>query len=74
MDEAVRNMCHLGGARRAQALRMASTTPAEALGLGAELGRIAPGYRASVTLLGDDLHALGTIVDGQLPDGGRASG
>ena len=22
----------------------------------------------------DDLHALGTIVDGQLPDGGRASG
>ncbi len=64
MDEAVRNMCRLGGARRAQALRMASTTPAEALGLGADLGRIAPGQRASVTLLTHELEACGTIVDG----------
>ncbi len=74
MDEAVRNMCRLGGAHQAQALRMASTTPAEALGLGAELGRIAPGYRASVTLLSDDLHALGIIVDGQVHDGIGTSG
>ncbi|WP_432256392.1 N-acetylglucosamine-6-phosphate deacetylase [Limimaricola sp. AA108-03] len=74
MDEAVRNMCRLGGAQRAQALRMASTTPAEALGLGGDLGRIAPGQRASVTLLTHELEACGTIVDGQLPDGGRAPG
>ncbi len=64
MDEAVRNMCRLGGAHRAQALRMASTTPAEALGLGADLGRIAPGQRASVTLLTPELEACGTVVDG----------
>ncbi|MCP1169943.1 N-acetylglucosamine-6-phosphate deacetylase [Limimaricola litoreus] len=64
MDEAVRNMCRLGGASRAQALRMASTTPAEALGLGADLGRIAPGQRASITLLTRDLEACGTVVDG----------
>lgn len=66
MDEAVRNMCRLGGARPAQALRMAATTPAEVLGLGQELGRIAPGHRASVTLLDQDLHATGVVVDGQV--------
>ena len=64
MNEAVRNMCRLTGASRAQALRMAATTPAEALGLGQELGRIAPGMRASITLLSHDLEACGTIVDG----------
>ena len=64
MDEAVRNMSRLAGAGRAQALRMAATTPAEALGLGHALGRIAPGMRASITLLSHDLEACGTMVDG----------
>ncbi|SDF02644.1 N-acetylglucosamine-6-phosphate deacetylase [Limimaricola pyoseonensis] len=64
MDEAVRNMIGMGGATRAEALRMASTTPAAALGLGHELGRVAPGYRASLTLLDDDLEVLGVVVDG----------
>ena len=46
----------------------------EALGLGGELERIFPGQRASVTLLTHELEPCGTIVDGQLPDRGRASG
>ncbi len=64
MDEAVRNMIRFGGAGRAPALQMASTTPAELLGLGAELGRIAPGFRASMTFLDRDLRASGGLVDG----------
>jgi len=46
-------------------LRMASLYPAAYLGLDGELGRIAPGYRADLTLLGPDLSALATWVDGE---------
>ncbi|MEM7025511.1 MAG: amidohydrolase family protein, partial [Pseudomonadota bacterium] len=37
------------------ALRMASTTPATFLGLDDQIGRIAPGHRADLVLLDDDL-------------------
>ena len=43
---------------------MASRAPAEFLGLGGELGRIAPGYRASLVLLDDDLAVTETWIDG----------
>ena len=65
MDEAVRNMIRLGGARPAEALRMASGVPARALGLEQELGRIAPGMRASLTLFDADLRAAGVVIDGR---------
>ena len=46
------------------ALHMASRAPAEFLGLGGELGRIAPGYRASLVVLDDDLAVIETFIDG----------
>lgn len=68
MIEAVRNMMRLAGVSQADALRMASTTPAHALGLGEALGRIAPGFRASLTLLDEALAVQGVMVDGRLLD------
>jgi N-acetylglucosamine-6-phosphate deacetylase len=64
MAAAVRNTVNHLGLPVEAALRMASRAPAEFLGLGGELGRIAPGYRASLVLLDDDLHVQATWVDG----------
>lgn len=69
MDEAVRNMIRFAGTPPQDALAMAATTPARALGLESELGRIAPGYRASFALCDDALSALATISDGVLLHG-----
>jgi N-acetylglucosamine-6-phosphate deacetylase len=43
---------------------MASQYPADYLGLGHELGRIAPGYRANLALLDDRMHIRRTWIDG----------
>lgn len=64
MASAVRNCVHHLGLPLEAALHMASRAPAEFLGLGDELGRIAPGYRASLVLLDDDLGAVATWIDG----------
>lgn len=64
MIEAVRNMVRFTGISPADALRMASTAPADALGLDKELGRIAPGFRAGLTLLDVGLTVQGVIADG----------
>ena len=64
MASAVRNsVAHLGLPLEA-ALRMASRSPAEFLGLGHELGRVAPGHRADLVLLDDDLCVVETWIDG----------
>lgn len=63
-DECVGTMIRHRAATPTQALRMASGNPARALGLGDELGAIAPGYRASLTLLNDEFRAQGVVVDG----------
>jgi N-acetylglucosamine-6-phosphate deacetylase len=64
MAAAVRNTIeHLGMPLEA-ALHMASGAPAEFLGLGDELGRIVPGYRANLVLLDDDLEVVETWIDG----------
>jgi len=65
MDEAVRNMIRLTGASEGEALLMASTNAARAIGVEGELGQIKPGYRASMTLLTGGLEATGVMVDGQ---------
>jgi len=44
---------------------MASEYPAEFLGLGSELGVIAPGRRANLALLDDSLHVVRTWIDGR---------
>ena len=46
-------------------LRMASRYPAEFLRLGHELGRIAPGYRANLALLDEQLNVVETWIDGR---------
>ncbi len=64
MASAVRNAVRHLGLDAPTALRMASTNPAEFLGLGEELGRIAPGRRANLVLLDDNLEVQGTWIDG----------
>lgn len=68
MDEAVRNMTSLAGVQVAEALDMASGRAARALGLGGVLGRVEPGYRASLTCLDASLRAVAVMVDGAWPD------
>ena len=48
----------------AEAARMASEYPAEFLGLGHELGRIAPGYRANLVLMDDECNVRKTWIEG----------
>ncbi|MGO9946607.1 MAG: N-acetylglucosamine-6-phosphate deacetylase [Steroidobacteraceae bacterium] len=64
MATAVRNAVSLLDLDITEAARMASEYPAEFLGLGHELGRIAPGYRANLTLLNDDLKVQRTWIEG----------
>jgi N-acetylglucosamine-6-phosphate deacetylase len=67
MATAVRNAVSLLDLSIVEAVRMASEYPAEFLGLGHELGRIAPGYRANLALLDDDLKVRRTWIDGVSP-------
>jgi N-acetylglucosamine-6-phosphate deacetylase len=65
MATAVRNCVKLLGVPLADALRFASRTPAEFLGLGSRLGRIAPNYRADMVALDStDVRVLGTYLSG----------
>ena len=64
MASAVHNAVTMLGLDITQAAAMASTNPAAFLRLDHELGRIAPGYRASLTLLDDDLRVTQTWIDG----------
>jgi N-acetylglucosamine-6-phosphate deacetylase len=65
MASCVRNAVHMLGVPLAQAVRMASQWPAEFLGLGNELGRIAPGWRASLVAADEELQVLDTWIDGR---------
>jgi len=65
MASCVRNAIQMLGVPLAQAARMASQWPAEFLGLGEELGRIAPGYRANLVATDDELRVLETWIDGR---------
>jgi N-acetylglucosamine-6-phosphate deacetylase len=64
MATAVRNAVRLLDLGIAEAARMASEYPAAFLGLGGELGRIAPGYRANLVLVDDDLQVKRTWIEG----------
>jgi N-acetylglucosamine-6-phosphate deacetylase len=63
MAGAVRNAVDLLGVPLADALMMGSRNPAEFLRL-QNLGRIAPGQRASLVMLDDRLQVHGTWIDG----------
>jgi len=64
MASAVRNAMGLLDLELPDAVNMASRNPAAFLRLDRELGRIAPGYRADLVLLDDDLGVLETWIDG----------
>ena len=64
MAAAVRNAVSLLGLDIVEAARMASEYPAEFLGLGSELGRIAPGYRANLVLMDDEFTVQKTWIEG----------
>jgi N-acetylglucosamine-6-phosphate deacetylase len=65
MASCVRNAVSMLGLPLPEAVRMASLYPARFLGLDRELGRIAPGYRASLVLADDELRVLDTWIDGR---------
>jgi N-acetylglucosamine-6-phosphate deacetylase len=65
MASAVRNCVNLLGVPLTTALRFASAHPAEFLGLGHRLGKLAPGYRADMVALdGAAIEVLDTWVAG----------
>jgi N-acetylglucosamine-6-phosphate deacetylase len=64
MATAVRNAPDMLDVDLAEAARMASLYPAQFLGLGNELGRIAPGYRANLVLVDEHVNVLQTWIDG----------
>ena len=65
MASAVRNTVNTLGVSLTDALRMASANPAEFLNLGAGVGRIAPGQRADLVLLDEELQVLRSWIAGQ---------
>lgn len=65
MASAVRNSVRRLGLPLPEVLRMASLAPAAFLRLDHELGRIAPGYRASLVLLDEGLDVQQTWIDGE---------
>ncbi len=75
MASAVRNCVRLLGLSLTDALRFASTHPAQFLGLGAKLGRIAPGLRADLVALNcETVEVHHTWVAGECASISRVSG
>jgi N-acetylglucosamine-6-phosphate deacetylase len=68
MATAVRNAVNLAQLPAEDALRAASLTPAQFLGLEHERGALIPGARADLVALTDDLRAVATWVGGQSDD------
>ena len=64
MATAVRNCIQQMGIPKDEALRMASTYPAEFLGLGSELGRIQPGYWANLAIFNNQLRVEAIVLKG----------
>jgi N-acetylglucosamine-6-phosphate deacetylase len=65
MATAVRNAPEMLEIEPAEAARMASLYPAQFLGLGHELGRIAPGYRADLVLVDEGINVIETWIGGK---------
>jgi N-acetylglucosamine-6-phosphate deacetylase len=65
MDAAVRNLVSMCDVSPVDAVYMASTTPAAAMGWSNRRGRIAPGLDADLVILSPDLHVVETRIGGQ---------
>ena len=68
MITAVRNAARFAGLNPSQALRMASTYPAHALGLEDQLGYIRPGFKASFVEVDEDLNLYRTWINGEVSE------
>ncbi len=65
MATAVRNCVQRVGIALDEALRMAATYPAAAIGRERDLGRIAEGYRADLVVFDDEIRVEGVIIGGE---------
>ena len=65
MATAVRNTVQWLGLPLEEAARLASTYPAEFLGIGDRCGRIAPGYQADLVALDEQLQVVETWIQGK---------
>lgn len=66
LDQALRNLIAYAGCPLEDALQTVTTTPAHALGLAHQRGRLAPGYAADLVLLTPALQVRGAVVAGEL--------
>jgi N-acetylglucosamine-6-phosphate deacetylase len=66
LDQALRNVMHATGLTLAEALPMATSVPAEAIGLADTIGALTPGYRADVVLLDGQHRVTSTLVGGRV--------
>jgi N-acetylglucosamine-6-phosphate deacetylase len=64
--DAVRNMVELVGFPLAQAVEMATSTPARIVGVDDRKGSLAPGMDADITVLDRDLSVMLTMVEGRI--------
>jgi N-acetylglucosamine-6-phosphate deacetylase len=65
LRDAVRHVVETLGLPLADALRMATSTPARLLRLDNRIGRLAPGLRADLVHLSDDLDLAGVWIGGR---------
>ena len=66
MITAVRNAADFASIDLFEALRMASSYPAQALGLDSGLGFIRPGYRANLIEIDDEMNMYRSWIDGEV--------
>lgn len=71
MNDAVANVVQMIGVPIEHALRMASDTPAQAIGELHRKGTLAPGKDADVVVLDEELSVLVTIARGTIVYDGR---
>jgi N-acetylglucosamine-6-phosphate deacetylase len=66
MDQAVRNVMAFAGWNLAEAVRLATLNPAQAAGIGAQSGKLAPGAPADIVVLSPSGEVLHTILGGRM--------
>ncbi|MCK4693969.1 MAG: amidohydrolase family protein, partial [Anaerolineales bacterium] len=66
MDMALRNMIRFTGLSLSEAIPMATSVPAEAMGIKGQKGVLAPGADADVVILDTNLNVWLTIIAGQV--------
>jgi N-acetylglucosamine-6-phosphate deacetylase len=66
LDQALRNLVDVTGCALPEALATLTTTPARAIGLGHERGRVQAGWVADLVLLSSDLQVQTAIAEGEI--------